>query len=76
MIQNSGLLVLGERKAWWIIQFTKRDVAVLVFLLLALANLGPWILHVWISVSTVTLALTIKALARRPRSSSWDASTE
>jgi len=65
MIQNSGLLMLGERNAWWIVQFTKRDVAVFCFLLLALANLGPWILHLWITVSTVTLALTIRARVRR-----------
>jgi hypothetical protein len=65
MIQNSGLLMLGERNAWWLVQFTKRDVAVFCFLLLALANLGPWILHLWITVSTVTLALTIRARVRR-----------
>jgi phosphatidylglycerophosphate synthase len=67
MIQNSGLLLLGEKKAWWIIQFTKRDVAVFVFLFLALANLAPWILHLWITVSAVTLALTISARFRRLR---------
>jgi phosphatidylglycerophosphate synthase len=67
MVQNSGLLLLGEKKAWWIIQLTKRDVAVFVFLLLALANLAPWILHLWITVSAVTLALTIRVRFLRLR---------
>lgn len=65
MVEHSGLLVLGEKNARWLIQFTKRDVAIAVFLLLALANLAPWILHLWITVSTVTLVLTVRAGARR-----------
>jgi hypothetical protein len=68
MIQNSGLLALGEKKAWWIVQCTKRDVAMFVFLLLALANRGRWILHLWITVSTAVLALTIRARLHRGRS--------
>jgi phosphatidylglycerophosphate synthase len=65
MIQKSGLLLLGETNAWWLIQFTKRDVAMFIFLLLAIANLGQWILHLWITVSTVTLALTARTHVRR-----------
>jgi hypothetical protein len=48
-----------------LIQFTKRDVAMFIFLLLAIANLGQWILHLWITVSTVTLALTARTHVRR-----------
>jgi hypothetical protein len=65
MIQKSGVLLLGETNAWWLIQFTKRDVAMFIFLLLAIANLGQWILHLWITVSTVTLALTARTRVRR-----------
>src|SRR5438552_10200087 len=36
MIGHSGLLHLGEEFVWWLFQLTKRDMAVLVFLILAL----------------------------------------
>jgi hypothetical protein len=61
LIRHSGLLLLGEKFLWWLIQFTKRDVAVLVFLLLALANLPQWILHLWITVASVSLILAAVA---------------
>ena len=41
MIGHSGLLNLGERFVWWLFQLTKRDMALVVFLMLALLGLGP-----------------------------------
>jgi 1L-myo-inositol 1-phosphate cytidylyltransferase / CDP-L-myo-inositol myo-inositolphosphotransferase len=65
MIEHSGLLNLGETFVWWIVQLTKRDVAVLVFLLLALINLADWILHLWLVVAGVSLGLSGIAATRR-----------
>jgi phosphatidylglycerophosphate synthase len=69
MIQHSGLAFFGERFVSMLVQFTKRDVAVLFFFLLALANLPQWILHIWLGVTIVNLFLTaIAALnVRRER---------
>lgn len=64
MIEHSGLLNLGETFVWWIVQLTKRDVAVLVFLLLALINLADWILHLWLVVAGVSLVLSGIAATR------------
>src|SRR5467141_510370 len=50
MIGHSGLLHLGERFVWWLFQLTKRDMALVVFLMLALLGLAPWILHLWVTV--------------------------
>src|SRR5206468_10159522 len=47
MIGHSGLVNLGERFVWWLFQLTKRDMAILVFLMLALLGLADWILHLW-----------------------------
>ena len=38
MIGHSGLLKLGEQFVWWLFQLTKRDMAILVFHMLALLN--------------------------------------
>lgn len=46
---------------WWIIQFTKRDVAILVFLVLALLGQAQWILHLWLAVSAGTLLLSARS---------------
>src|SRR5438477_12543742 len=48
MIGHSGLLNFGERFVWWLFQLTNRDMAVFVFLILALLGLAEWILHLWI----------------------------
>jgi phosphatidylglycerophosphate synthase len=58
MIQHSGLAFFGERFVRTLVQFTKRDVAVLFFFLLALVNLPQWILHIWLVVTIVNLCLT------------------
>lgn len=57
LVQNSGVLLMGENLVHWVIQLTKRDVAILFFLLLALANLPQWILHLWLTIAAVTLVL-------------------
>jgi phosphatidylglycerophosphate synthase len=64
MIGHSGLLDLGERFVWWLFQLTKRDVAVFVFLLLALVNLGIWILHLWTLAAGASLLISAIATAR------------
>src|SRR6478736_4394998 len=58
MIGHSGLHNLGEGFVWWLFQLTKRDMAILVFLLLALLGLAQWILHLWVTVAGVSLVLS------------------
>jgi len=64
MIGHSGLLNLGERFVWWLFQLTKRDVAIFVFLVLALLNLGTWILHLWTLAAGASLVISTIATAR------------
>ena len=64
MIQRSGLLFLGEKLVWWLFQLTKRDVAIFLFLLLAIAGRPQWILHLWIAVTAVSLLLALVARLR------------
>ena len=64
MIEHSGLFNLGERFVWWLFQLTKRDMAILVFLILALLGLADWILHLWTIVAGVSLLLSAIALLR------------
>jgi hypothetical protein len=52
------LLNLGERFVWWLFQLTKRDMAIFVFLLLALLGLADWILHLWTIVAGASLLLS------------------
>jgi 1L-myo-inositol 1-phosphate cytidylyltransferase / CDP-L-myo-inositol myo-inositolphosphotransferase len=68
MIGHSGLLDLGERFVWWLFQLTKRDVAMLFFLLLALLNLSPWILHLWTITAGTSLLISTIATARAANS--------
>jgi hypothetical protein len=63
-VQRSGLLFLGEKSVWWLFQLTKRDVAIFLFLLLAIAGCPQWILHLWIAVSMVSLLLAVIARLR------------
>jgi hypothetical protein len=62
--QSNGLM-FGEKFWWWIIQFTKRDVAIFVFLVLAIIDRPQWILHLWLAVSSVTLILSAKTHVKR-----------
>jgi len=64
MIGHSGLLNFGERFVWWIFQLTKRDMAILVFLVLALLGLAVWILHLWTVVAAASLIVTVIATIR------------
>lgn len=64
MIGHSGLLNLGERFVWWLFQLTKRDMAVVVFLVLALLGLANWILHLWTIVAGASLVLSAFAAIR------------
>src|SRR5947207_9000174 len=64
MIGHSGLLNLGERLVWWLFQLTKRDMAIVVFLILALLGLAEWILHLWTIVSGASLVLSAFAFIR------------
>jgi phosphatidylglycerophosphate synthase len=64
MIGHSGLLNFGDQFVWWVFQLTKRDMAVLVFLLLALAGWANWILHLWTIVAGASLILTTIATIR------------
>jgi hypothetical protein len=64
MIGHSGLLNLGERFVWWLLQLTKRDMAVFVFLVLALIGLAEWILHLWMIVAGGSVILSAIAAIR------------
>jgi len=64
MIGHSGLLNFGDQFVWWIFQLTKRDMAILVFLLLAVLGLADWILHLWTVVAGASLILTTIATIR------------
>jgi phosphatidylglycerophosphate synthase len=64
MIGHSGLLNLGDRFVWWLFQLTKRDMAILVFLMLALLGLADWILNLWTIVAGASLILSAIAVIR------------
>lgn len=61
LVENSGLLFLGERFAYWLIQLTKRDVSFLFFIVLAVFHQAGWILHLLLIVNAISLALALKA---------------
>jgi hypothetical protein len=64
LVERSGLLAFGKNFASWLIQLTKRDVAILFFLFLAAIGLPAWILHLFLVVTAVTLALSLKSFSR------------
>ncbi len=64
MIDRSGLRFFGGRLGWWLIQLTKRDVAVLAFLLLALGGQPAWILHLLGGVAAFSSLLAFKSRFR------------
>ena len=64
MIGHSGLLNFGERFVWWLFQLTKRDMAIVVFLILALLGLSEWILYLWMIVAAASLVLSAFAFIR------------
>jgi len=60
LVERSGLLVFGEKFASVLIQTTKRDVAVLFFVLLAVLGIPALILHLLFLVTAFTLAFALK----------------
>ena len=60
LVERSGLLAFGEKLATLLIQLTKRDVAVLFFVLLALLGIPALILHLLLAVTALTLAFAFK----------------
>jgi len=61
LVQRSGLLMFGEKFASLLVQLTKRDVAVLFFLFLAVIGLPSLILHLLLVVTAATLAVALKS---------------
>ncbi|MEY2564330.1 MAG: hypothetical protein QOH88_2523 [Verrucomicrobiota bacterium] len=61
LVERSGLLGLGENFASWVIQLTKRDVATLFFVFLAVIGFPAGILHLLFLVTAVSLALAVKS---------------
>ena len=61
LVERSGMLRLGEPFAYWAMQLTKRDVAVLFFVFLAAIGQPAWILHLLFAVTAISLALAAKA---------------
>jgi hypothetical protein len=66
LVERSGMLLLGEKATSWLIQLTKRDVAVLFFVFLAVIGQPAWILHLLLGVTAISLALALKS-SFRPR---------
>jgi hypothetical protein len=60
LVERSGLLLLGKF-ASWVIQLTKRDVAMLFFVFLAAIGQPAWILHLLLAVTGISLALAWRA---------------
>jgi|GEM_PF-551555 len=61
LVERSGMLLLGEKFASWLIQLTKRDVAMLFFVFLAAIGQPAWILHLLLAVTGISLALDWRA---------------
>ena len=61
LVERSGILFFGEKFASWLIQLTKRDVAMLLFLFLAVVGQPAWILHLLLAVTAVSLVLAVKS---------------
>ncbi|MDQ6624963.1 MAG: CDP-alcohol phosphatidyltransferase family protein [Verrucomicrobiota bacterium] len=65
-LERSGILAFGENFAWWIVQLTKRDMAMLFFLFLAAVGFAEGILHLLLIVSAISAALAGNAFLRQP----------
>ncbi|MEY2548234.1 MAG: hypothetical protein QOD64_816, partial [Verrucomicrobiota bacterium] len=61
LVARSGLLFFGDKFAFLLIQLTKRDVAVLLFVFLAAISLPSLILHLLFVVTAVSLLLALRA---------------
>jgi hypothetical protein len=61
LVERSGMLLFGEKFASWLVQLTKRDVAMLFFVFLAALGQPVWILHLLFAVTAISLALALNA---------------
>jgi phosphatidylglycerophosphate synthase len=61
LVERSGLLAFGEKFASLLIQLTKRDVAVLFFVVLAVVGWPSLILHLLLAVTAASLVLALRA---------------
>lgn len=61
LVERSGMLFFGEKFASWLIQLTKRDVAMLFFVFLAAVGQPAWILHLLLTVTMASLVLAWRA---------------
>ncbi len=66
LFQRSGILVFGENVVWWLVFMTKRDMAMLAFVVLALVGQPEWILHLLLGVGAINSALAGNAFLRAP----------
>jgi hypothetical protein len=64
LLETAGASPLRQKIAWVVLQATKRDVGILLFLLLALVGLSQWILHPWLLVTLTTLLLNLISRSR------------
>ncbi len=64
LFARSGILLLGNKVAWFVVQFTKRDMAMLGFLALASLGWTEWILHLQVLVSGISSALAWNVFLR------------
>ncbi len=65
MIQKSGMLRLGSTFTYWVFQLTKRDVAVLFFVVLAFLGMSGLILHLLFLVAAITAVLAWRSTLTR-----------
>ncbi len=64
MFEHSGLRLLGKNAADWLIQLTKRDLAFVLFLVLALLGQPAWILHLFGAVAAISSVLSLQSIVR------------
>jgi phosphatidylglycerophosphate synthase len=67
MLEHSGIAMIGAKRVGWVVQLTKRDVAIVVFLILAILGRPQWIIHLWLAVTLGSVLLTGIAMARSAR---------
>ena len=66
LVARSGILCIGENLAWWLVQLTKRDMAMLAFLVFAAVGLPALNLHLLFVVGAISSALASNAFLRQP----------
>jgi len=64
--ERSGILAIGDNLAWWLVQLTKRDMAMLAFFVFAAIRLPELSLHLLLLVSGITAAVAGNAFLRQP----------